>query len=690
MAKQKPTGADRFLCPFTHGFVRIAAAAPVVRLADPAANAVAILALAEGAQAQHAAVLLTPELGLTGYAVDDLFGQDALLDAVEAAIEMLRAASAQLSPILIVGAPLRLRSALYNCAVVIGGGRVLGVVPKSYLPNYREYYEKRHFATAFDAGADAIRLGGETAPFGANLIFSADDVREFCFHIEICEDLWAPSPPSTTGALAGATVLLNLSASNITIGKADERAALVDAQSRRCAAAYIYAAAGRGESTTDLAWDGQVIAYEMGEKLGESARFARTPDLLVVDVDVDRIAQERRRFATFHDGQGRARATCETFRTVPFSVNAPTVRTPLMRPVPRYPFVPDDAARLDRDCFEAYNIQVAGLAQRLEATGLKRAVIGVSGGLDSTHASIVIARAFDLIGLPRSNVIGVTMPGFATSDETRTNAWALMRALGFDARETSIEPLAQLMFQELGHPAGHGAPEYDITYENVQAGLRTDYLFRLANQEGGLVVGTGDLSELALGWCTYGVGDHMSHYNVNAGAPKTLIQHLIRWVISADLFDGATSDTLARVLDTVISPELVPTTGDAPQSTEDMIGPYALQDFNLFHLVRCGMPPSKVAYLALQAWGDAEKGLWPLNLEPDDKRAFSYEEIRRWLGVFLTRFFQTSQFKRSAVPNGPKITSGGALSPRGDWRAPSDASAAVWLAELDANAPRSL
>jgi NAD+ synthase (glutamine-hydrolysing) len=677
--------ATRFACPFAHGFVRVAAAAPVVRLADPHANAAAILALAQRAHDEAAALLLTPEMSLSGYAVDDLLQQDALLDAVEAAIETLRAASAALRPLLIVGAPLRLRGALYNCAVVIGRGEILGVAPKSYLPNYREYYEKRQFAAARDAGAREIRINGADVPFGADLTFAATDARDCVFHVEICEDLWSPTPPSTLGALAGATILLNLSASNITIGKAEERAILVDAQSRRLAAAYVYCAAGRGESTTDLSWDGQIVAYEMGEKLRESARFAREPELMLVDVDVQRIAQERRRFATFHDAQGHAADALARQRTIPFTLNAPMIATPLQRAVSRFPFVPDDSARLDRDCFEAYNIQVAGLAQRLEATGLKRAVIGVSGGLDSTHAAIVAARAFDQIGLPRSAIIGVTMPGFGTSDETRTNAWALMRALGFDARETSIEPLAQLMFRELGHPAGHGAPEYDITYENVQAGLRTDYLFRLANQEQGLVVGTGDLSELALGWCTYGVGDQMAHYNVNAGAPKTLIQHLIRWVIAADLFDEATSATLDRVLDTVISPELVPVSMDAPQRTEDIIGPYALQDFNLYHFMR-GMAPSKIAYLAWTAWRDVESGAWPAHLAEEDKRSFDYVEIRRWLRVFLQRFFQ-NQFKRSAMPNGPKLTSGGALSPRGDWRMPSDASAAAWLAELDANAP---
>lgn len=674
MAKPKsPTsGEATFGSLYRHGFVRVAACAPVVAPADPAANAEAILALARQADAASAALLLTPELSLSGYAIDDLLQQDALLDAVEDAIARLRAESAKLMAVLVVGAPLRARGALFNCAVMIHRGAILGVVPKSFLPNYREYYEKRHFASAGDTNAETIKLCGEEVAFGADAIFTATDVPDFAFHVEICEDFWAPTPPSTLGALAGATVLLNLSASNVTIAKAEDRKVLCDSQSRRCAAAYVFAAAGTGESTTDLAWDGQVIAYELGEKIAEGERFARTPKLVFADVDVRRVAQERRRLSNFRDAAARERERLGGWRNVAFKLEPPSGPLPLKRAIDRFPFVPDDLTRRDQDCYEAYNIQVSGLAKRLEATGVKRAVIGISGGLDSTHALIVTARAFDLMGLPRANIIGVTMPGFATSASTKDNAWALMRALGIDAREVSIVPLAQRMLEDLKHPAAKGEKVYDITFENVQAGLRTDYLFRLANQENGLVVGTGDLSESALGWQTYGVGDHMSHYNVNAGAPKTLIQHLIRWVAASKLFDEAASTTLIGVLDTEISPELVP--GAAPQSTQAVVGPYELQDFNLHWIVRYGAAPSKVLFLAHTAWGGA----------------YSYAELRKWLGVFLKRFFAQSQFKRSAMPNGPKIVSGAALSPRGDWRAPSDASAKTWLDELARNTPETL
>ncbi len=672
VSKAIASPSRRFEGLYAHGFVRVAAGAPLVRPADPSANAAAILELAQKAHESGAALLLSPELGLSGYAIDDLLLQDALLASVEDAIARLKAASAQLFPVIVVGAPLRQGGALYNCAVAIHRGEILGVVPKTYLPNYREFYEKRHFASAHDAGEDIIRVCGQDEFFGANLVFAAEDVQDFAFHIEICEDFWAPAPPSTMGALAGATVLLNLSASNVTIGKAEDRKILCDSQSRRCTAAYVFAAAGAGESTTDLAWDGQVVAYELGELLGETERFARTPQLLTVDIHVRKIAQERRRLSSFRDSAAHAKEAIGRFDTQSFRLGPAPALARLRRAIARLPFAPDDPDRRARDCYEAYNIQVAGLAQRLEATTIKRAVIGVSGGLDSTHALIVAARAFDLLERPRSDIVAVTMPGFATSAATKAHAWSLMRALGADAREVSIEPLAQLMLSELGHPAARGEAVYDITYENVQAGLRTDFLFRLANKENALVIGTGDLSELALGWCTYGVGDHMSHYNVNAGAPKTLIKNLIAWVADEGLFDEETCQTLRAVLATEISPELVP--GAALQSTEAVIGPYDVQDFNLYWISRFGLAPSDVLYLAREAW----------------RGVYTYEELRNWLKLFLHRFFATSQFKRSAMPNGPKIVSGGALSPRGDWRAPSDASAQTWLDELARNSPETL
>ncbi len=670
MAPRRSSGKS-FESLYTHGFVRVAACAPVVAPADPAANVEAILKFWREADAEGAAVLLTPELSLTGYAIDDLLLQTPLLDAAEAAIARLKAESEKLFPILIVGAPVRARGALFNCAVVIHRGEILGVAPKTFLPNYREYYEKRHFASGADTEEDVVRLCGEYVGFGADVIFTAGDHADFAFHVEICEDFWAPTPPSTMGALAGANILFNLSASNITVGKAEDRAVLCDSQSRRCCAAYVFAAAGNGESTTDLAWDGQIVAYEMSEKIAEGERFARAPKLVLADIDVERIAQERRRLSSFRDAAARVKDELIKWGYITFDLGAPARPAPLKRALDRFPFVPDDPAKRDRDCFEAYNIQVSGLAKRIETTNSQRVVIGVSGGLDSTHALIVAARAFDLLGLPRKHIIGVTMPGFATSDATKTNAWALMKALGIDAREVSIAPLAQRMLEDLGHPAARGEPVYDIAYENVQAGMRTDYLFRLANTEGGFVVGTGDLSELALGWCTYGVGDHMSHYNVNGGAPKTLIQHLIRWVAATQMFGAEASKTLESIAAGAISPELIP--GETVQSTEAAIGPYELQDFNLYYITRYGLAPSKALFLAWNAW----------------REKYDYATLKHWLEVFIARFF-ANQYKRSAVPNGPKIVSGGALSPRGDWRMPSDASAAAWLAELKQNAPETL
>ncbi len=672
---------------YRHGFVRAAACAPRIFPADPARNAAETIALAREAHEAHAALVVFPELGLTGYANDDLLMQDALLEAATAAIGAIAAASRTLFPTLIVGAPLRNDGDVYNSAVVIHRGRVLGVVPKSFLPNYREFYEKRIFAAARHARRITIGLLGEEAPFGTDLVFEARDYEGYAFGVEICEDLWAPEPPSTRLALAGARIIANLSASNIVIAKAEERNILSDSQSRRAACAYLYSAAGHGESTTDLAWDGHLAAFELGVKLAESERFATASTLLSADIDLERIGAERTRWGTFRDAAAAHPGDLAALRRIGFTLDPPgdeAVR--LTRAIDRFPFVPGDPARLDRDCYEAYNIQVSGLMTRLEAAGLKRVVIGVSGGLDSTQALLVACRAFDRMGLPRTQVIGVTMPGFATSPATRAQAHALMAALGVDAREVDIKPLARQLLSDLAHPFARGEPVHDVTFENVQAGARTDYLFRLANQENGLVVGTGDLSELALGWATYGVGDHMSHYGVNAGVAKTLMQHLIRWVARTEVFGPAASAALTQVLATEISPELIPADASgAIQSTEALIGPYALHDFALHYTVRWGFRPSKIAFLALEAWGDSERGRWPPDMAA--RPAYDLPAIKHWLAVFLQRFFATSQFKRSALPNGPKISSAGALSPRGDWRAPSDASAAPWLEELRANTP---
>ncbi|MET3694505.1 NAD+ synthase (glutamine-hydrolyzing) [Methylobacterium goesingense] len=670
---------------YRHGFARVAACTTRSHPADPARNAQGILALARSCDEAGAAVAVFPELCVSAYAIEDLFLQMTVLDAVEVAIARLVAESEGLRPVLVVGAPLRWGHRLYNCALAIHRGRVLGVVPKSFLPNYREFYEKRHFASGAGIAGETIRIGGLDAPFGTDLLFSAEDVPHLVLGIEVCEDLWVPASPGTDAALAGATVLANLSGSPITVGRAESRAMLTRAASMRCLCAYVYAAAGTGESTTDLSWDGQTSIDENGVRLAEGPRFSAEPVMTLADIDLGLLAQERLQAGSFDDsGRGRALA----HRRVPFRLAPPAGDLGLMRRLERFPFVPADPGRLAQDCYEAYNIQVAGLAQRLEATGTKRVVIGVSGGLDSTHALIVVAKAMDRLGLPRTNILAYTLPGFATSEGTKANAHALMAALGTTAREIDIREAATVMLTGMDHPFGRGEPVYDVTFENVQAGLRTDYLFRLANQNGAIVIGTGDLSELALGWCTYGVGDQMSHYGVNAGVPKTLIQHLIRWVIGTGQFAPEVGATLAAILDTEISPELVPVeAGATPQSTQAVIGPYALQDFNLFYTLRHGFPPSKIAFLALHAWGNADAGAWPPDFPEPERGAYDLPEIRRWLGVFLKRFFGFSQFKRSALPNGPKVSAGGALSPRGDWRAPSDGSAEPWLAELARNVP---
>jgi NAD+ synthase (glutamine-hydrolysing) len=673
---------------YRHGFARIAACTARCTLADPRANAQEILRLAQTCAAQGVGLVVFPELSVSGYAIDDLLLADTVLDATEAALEELVAHSKGLLPVLVVGAPLRYGARLYNCAVAIHRGRLLGVVPKVHLPNYREFYERRHFASGEGTDGGTITLGAHSAPFGPDLLFTAEDVAGLTIHLEICEDVWVPMPPSGLGALAGATVLANLSASNITIGKADARRLLAQSQSARCVAAYLYAAAGTGESTTDLAWDGQVSIFENGAVLTESPRFPDGPQYAVADIDLDLLRQERLRIGTFDDNRRLCAALMPGFRQVRFRLGPPDIDLGLQRPVARFPFVPADPKALEQDCYEGYNIQVSGLMQRLRATGIKRVVIGVSGGLDSTQALIVAAQAMDRLDLPRANILAFTMPGFATGTHTKANALALMHALKATARELDIRPTAVTMLKELGHGFAEGRPVYDVTFENVQAGLRTDYLFRLANHHQAIVLGTGDLSESALGWCTYGVGDQMSHYNVNAGVPKTLIQHLIRWVISSSQFAPEVSATLESILDTEISPELVPVAeGSTPQSTEEMIGPYALQDFNLYYTLRYGFRPSKIAFLALMAWEDAARGNWPSGFPDALRQTYTLKEIRHWLGVFVRRFFGFSQFKRSAMPNGPKVAAGGSLSPRGDWRAPSDGNAHIWLQELEREVP---
>ena len=544
---------------YSHGFLRVAACTVETAIAEPACNAESILAAARGCDRSGVALSVFPELSVSGYALEDLFLQQTLHEAVGAALDAIVEGSRDLLPVLVVGAPLRHRHRLYNTAVVVHRGAVLGVVPKSFLPNYREFYEKRHFAAGAGLRGEMIRAGSAEVPFGTDLLFAAQDLPGFVLGVEICEDMWVPEPPAGALALAGATVLANLSGSPITVGRARSRELLCRASSARLLAAYVYAAAGAGESTTDLAWDGQTVIHENGALLAEGERFAASGQATVADVDLDLLRQERLSTGSFDDG---ARAAAErSFRTVPFRLDPPGADIGFRRRVERFPFVPSDRALLAQDCYEAYNIQVAGLQQRLQAIGVKRIIIGVSGGLDSTHALIVAAKAFDRLGLPRTDILAYTMPGFATGDGDqgqRSSADGGARRHGPRARHP---PGRRADAARPRPPVQRGRAQYDVTFENVQAGLRTDYLFRLANHQDAIVLGTGDLSELALGWCTYGVGDQMSHYNVNAGVPKTLIQHLIRWVVSSRQFDGAADATLLSILDTEISPELVPGRG---------------------------------------------------------------------------------------------------------------------------------
>lgn len=676
---------------YSHGFIRATVAVPFVRVADPIYNLERTLGLAQRASEMNAAVSLYPELGISAYSNEDLFHQDALLDASRSALAEVVKASRDLSPVLLIGVPLRFQEKLFNCGVVIYRGQVLGIVPKTYIPNYREFYEKRQFASARDAIYKEVSLLGQRVPFGNDLIFEASNVSGFAVHVEICEDIWSPIPPSTYAALAGATVLANLSASNITVGKTGYRRLLCASQSAKCIAAYMYSAAGPGESTTDLAWDGYALIYENNDLLAESERFVRQEQLIATDIDLDRLVQDRMRLTSFNDTVQAHGEQVSGMRRIQFEFKTPPTEVPLMREVNRFPYVPGDPLLLDKRCYEIYNIQVHALMKRLTATGINKVVIGVSGGLDSTQALIVAARTMDFLELPRSNVLGYTMPGFATSAVTKNNAHELMKSLGVSAGEIDIRPSCMQMFKDIGHPFARGESVYDTTFENVQAGERTSHLFRLANLNNALLAGTGDLSELALGWTTYGVGDQMSHYNVNASVPKTLIQHLIRWVIKVPMFDKHTTHILQSILHTEISPELVPDEKGSierpAQKTEATIGPYELQDFNLYYISRFGFRPSKVAYLAYHAWRDKMRGQWPGFLPEEDRSEYDLPTIKHWLEVFLYRFLQISQFKRSAMPNAPKVGSGGSLSPRSDWRAPSDSEASAWLEELHHNVP---
>ena len=677
----KSSDEQTFFNLYNQGFIRVAVCIPEVKVADTPFNAAGTIKLAKQASAGNAIFALFPELGITAYSNDDLFHQDALLISVGDALNDILQATKDLNTIIVIGAPLRVDFRLFNCGIVIHRGRILGIAVKSYLPTYREFYEGRQFSPAEDVQSKTIDICGQAnIPFGADILFDVENIHNFKFFIEICEDVWVPIPPSSFAAMAGATLIGNLSASNITVGKSEYRHSLASSQSARCISAYLYAASGPGESTTDLSWDGHALIYENGNLLAESERFFLKSQVIYADVDLDRLAQDRMRMNSFGQNARTHKERLKGFRKVSCSVDPVEKRILLAREYPRFPYIPADPGKRDQRCYEAYNIQVHGLAQRLKSSDIENVIVGVSGGLDSTHALIVAARTMDLLNLPLSNVKAYTMPGFATSEKTYTNGLRLMKAIGVEANEIDIRPSCMQMIRDIGHPYAEGEKLYDITFENIQAGERTSHLFRIANMRNALVVGTGDLSELALGWCTYGVGDHMSHYNVNASVPKTLIQHLIRWVAHSSQFTEETSKILFDILETEISPELIPgKDSDQPaQKTESSIGPYDLQDFNNFYITRFGYLPTKVAFMAYCAWRDKAQGLWP-DVPEEKRNQYTIGEIKQWLEVYLYRFFKLSQYKRSCMPNGPKVGSGGSLSPRGDYRAPSDSEATVWL-----------
>jgi len=665
------------------GYARIAAAVPVTAIADTQTNQERTLALWREAHTAGANLVIFPELGLSGYSIRDLCLDTTLLDAVEASLLTLIEEGSSLEPVAIVGLPIRYQHGLYNVAVAIHQGNLLGVVPKAYLPNYREFEEARWFRTGFDVPAHAtIKLGKLSAPFGLDLLLQST-ISDLAVGIEICEDYWVQVPPSGFQVSAGATVICNLSASNFTIGKAELRRMLAQSASDRGKCAYVYVAAGPGESSTDVSFDADAFICENGNVLIESQRFARQGQLIVQDIDLEALTFERRSTTTFGDC---ASVHQRPLRRIEFES---TVCEGLIRQVSRTPFLPRDPQTLSTRCWEMFEIQSNALATRMAAIGKPKLVLGVSGGLDSTHAALVAAAALDLQGQSRTDLLCYTLPGLGTSDATRNNAELLSKALGASFSQVSISDASCTVLQAIGHPASDNVatidelisklrahPELgDVTLENVQARLRTLLLMTFANQQGGLVVGTGDLSEKALGWSTY-AGDHIAMYDVNAGVPKTLIQFVIRWVANERASHWSDSEvlreTLFAILDTPISPELLPANvdGQIAQLTEERIGPYELHDFYLYHFVRHSARPARILDLARVAF---------------DSNQYSDEILKKWLSVFIKRFF-THQFKRSCTADGPKVGYV-ALSPRGDWRMPSDARPDRWLDDIAAWRP---
>lgn len=638
-----------------YGYMRVAAAVPEVSVADIKNNIDSITRLAKEASGRGAKIVVFPEMSVTAYTCADLFHSFTLLDETINGLNELCRLSTELNTAMVVGAPLQVDNSVYNCAVVIAEGTIKGVVPKTYLPDYNEFYEKRWFAS-WDKPNTIIELCGNSyVPFGNKLLFEINSVK---VAIEICEDLWAPIPPSCHHALNGAEIILNLSASDDLIGKYDYLMSLIKQQSARCISAYVYSSAGYGESTTDLVFDGKAIIAENGSILTANNRWENEPSMVMTDVDIDALRRDRFHIMTFNDCAKRERGE---YVVENISLPESLIHDTLLREIKPEPFVPEEKASKDSRCEEIINIQTHGLMKRLQFTHCKNLVVGISGGLDSTLALLIAAKTFDILQLPRVGILGITMPGFGTTDRTYTNALSLMQSLGVTIREISIAPAVKQHFSDIGH----NIEVHDVTYENSQARERTQILMDVANQVNGMVLGTGDLSELALGWATYN-GDHMSMYGVNAGVPKTLVKHLVRWFA-----DTSDNDTIRRVLldivDTPISPELIPadSAGNITQKTEDLVGPYELHDFFLYYTLRYGFSPKKIYYLAENAFAGR----------------FDDTTIKKWIKTFFRRFF-AQQFKRSCLPDGPKVGSV-CLSPRGDWRMPSDASSALWLKECD-------
>jgi NAD+ synthase (glutamine-hydrolysing) len=649
------------------GYVRVAAISPELRVADVRFNAQKTIEAMNDARKQGAQIIVFPELGLTGYTCGDLFYQHALLEQAKAALIEIANASKQANVVACVGLPLAMDGRLFDCAALVGKGRVLGIVPKTFLPNYSEFYEMRWFASSMQATSDFIRIGDDDVIFGTDLLFRASNIDGCVIGIEICEDLWAVNPPSGNLAVGGATILLNPSASPETLAKSDYRRELLRNQSARCLAAYVYAGSGPNESTMDVVFGGHSIIAENGSILAESERFKLSTTIAIADIDLQRLSHERQNNTTFAAERERTH-----FRESIFELGETQSKkhgaAKLLRPLSPTPFVPSDKTQRDKHCNEIFNIQATGLAKRLKHTNAKRITIGVSGGLDSTLALLATIRAFDQLGLDHKGIHAITMPGLGTTRRTKENALGLMKQLGVTSREISIAASVRQHFKDIRHDEN----DHDVVYENAQARERTQILMDVANEIGGFVVGTGDLSEAALGWMTFN-GDHMSMYHVNAGVPKTLVRYLIAWCAES-VFSGETSRILRDIVATPISPELLPLDkGKLKQKTEDTVGPYVLHDFFLFHHVRYGYPPRKIFYLARLAFKYVHK--------ESNNVVFSDAEILKWLKVFYTRFF-SQQFKRSSMPDGPKVGSV-ALSPRGDWRMPSDADPSVWLAELE-------